>query len=62
MKRAANQQMAVAKRNTDETVAVAKRDVDVVIRTVIAMLEDKHVKMGQLGVVTGKVGARVLVL
>ena len=46
------------KRNTDEMMAVAKRDVDVVkrnagvshqqCRTVIAMLEDKHVRMGQM--------------
>ena len=58
VKRAANEQMAIAKRNTDETMAVAKRDVDVVkrnadvspqqYRTVISMLEDKHVKMGKL--------------
>ena len=58
VKRTANEQMVVVKRNTDEMMAVAKRDVDIVkrnadvshqqYRTVIVMLEDKHVRMGQL--------------
>ena len=50
--------MAVVNRNTDDMMAVVKRDVDVVkrnadvthqqYRMVIAVLEDKHVRMGQL--------------